>query len=395
MADVLRRAAPSCDDRRVTARPDTLRARTAIVHDWFQGFHGSERVVEVIRSGLFDDTHQPDIFTFYAALDLLPPQLAARIVRQSRLAQLPPLRQSAHGPGRWKYLFPLIPLYFRRLDLEPYRLVVSSSHSFAFYVRPPEGTIHVCYCHTPMYYAWMPRSPGDRARGVPGRLLDASRGALRRMDREAARHPTYFVANSETVRRRIETFYDREATVIHPPVDVDDFDPGREKEEGRFLWVQRLVPHKQPELVVEAFRGLPYRLTMVGVGMLEERIRRTLPPNVELLPWVAREELADRFARASAFVHVGEEDFGISMVEALAAGTPVVALGAGGALDIVRDGIDGVLVPNATVAELRRAVREVAGRDWDARALAERARSFSRQRFLQHFRDYLAEIGVD
>ena len=345
----------------MTSRLDTLHARTAIVHDWFQGYHGSERVVDVIRSGLFPPGQDPEIFTFYAARGLLPPQLAASITHQSSLAQLPFFRQTTHGPGAWRYLFPLIPLYFHRLRLDGYRLVISSSHSFAFYVRPPEETTHVCYCHTPMYYAWMPRSEGDRARGLPGRLLDASRGTLQRMDRRAAQGPDHFVANSETVRRRIEAFYGREATVIHPPVDVDDFDPGLEKDPGTFLWVQRLVPHKQPELVVEAFRGLPYRLTMVGVGALEKSIRKTLPPNVELLPWLPRAALAERFARASGFVHVGEEDFGISMVEALAAGTPVVALRAGGALDIVRDNVDGVLLPNAAVDDLRRAVRHVAG----------------------------------
>lgn len=372
-----------------------LDVRTAIVHDWFQGYHGSERVVDVLREGLFASGNEPDIFTFYAARELLPPELSASITHQSRLAQLPFLRQSTHGPGRWRYLFPLIPHYFRQLQLDDYRLVISSSHSFAFYVRPPAEATHVCYCHTPMYYAWMPRSAGDQARGLPGRLLDGSRGVLKRMDRRAAQGPDHFVANSETVRRRIEAFYGREATVIHPPVDIDDFDPGLEKDPGTFLWVQRLVPHKQPELVVEAFRGLPFRLTMVGVGTLEESIRRTLPPNVELLPWLPRAQLAERFSRASAFVHIGEEDFGISMVEALAAGTPVIASMAGGAFDIVRDGTDGVLLPEPGVEELRRAVREVAGRTWDAKALAERAGSFSRQRFLRRFRDYLAEIGVD
>lgn len=374
---------------------DALEVRTAIVHDWFQGYHGSERVVDALRTGLFAVGHEPDIFTFYAARALLPPELAARITHQSHLAQLPFLRQSTHGPGRWKYLFPLIPHYFRRLKLDEYRLVISSSHSFAFYVRPPAGTTHVCYCHTPMYYAWMPRSEGDRDRGLPGRLLDASRGTLQRMDRRAAQGPDHFVANSETVRRRIETFYGREAKVIHPPVDVDDFNPTLEKEPGSFLWVQRLVPHKRPELVVEAFRGLPYRLTMVGVGMLEETLRRTLPPNVELLPWLSRAELAERYARAVAFVHVGEEDFGISMVESLAAGTPVIALGTGGALDIVRDGIDGVLLPAATVEDIRRGLRRVSERDWDPASLAARALSFSRQTFLQRFSDYLVEIGVD
>jgi glycosyltransferase involved in cell wall biosynthesis len=241
----------------------------------------------------------------------------------------------------------------------------------------------------------MPRSAGDRVRGLSGRMLDASRGSLQRIDRRAARWPDHFLANYETVRRRIQEFYGREATVIHPPVDVDDFDPGLEKTSGSFLWVQRLVPHKQPELVVEAFRGLPFHLTMVGVGMLEETIRRTLPPNVELLPWLPRRELSERFARAAGFIHVGEEDFGISMVEALAAGTPVIALRAGGALDIVRDEVDGILLPEATVPAIRDAAHRVAGSRWSPVELAGRAALFSRESFLARFRGYLADIGVD
>ena len=374
---------------------EPVRAHTAIVHDWFQGYHGSERVVDALRSGLFDDRNEPDIYTFAAALQLLPPELGDRIVRQSRAARLPGLRQTKHGSAGWRYLLPLIPLYFRRLSLEGYQLVISSSHSFAFHVRPPAGVPHVCYCHTPMYYAWRARSEGDRVRGLPGHALHASRGALQRLDRRAARFPQHFVANSHAVKRRIESFYGREATVIHPPVDVDDFGGGTTRDAGSFLWIQRLVPHKRPELVIEAFRELPYHLTMVGVGMLEEEIRRTLPPNVELLPWLSRQELVERYSRATAFIHVGEEDFGISMVEALAAGTPVIAVRRGGALEIVRHGSDGILLPVADVASLRGAVRTAADRDWDRDSMRQRARGFSRETFLRRFRDYLSTIGID
>jgi len=158
---------------------------------------------------------------------------------------------------------------------------------------------------------------------------------------------------------------------------VAEFDAAVEKEPGRFLWVDRLVPYKHPELVAEAFRGLPYGVTMVGVGPLEEKLRANLPPNVELLGWVSREELARLYGRAQGFngraqgfVHIGEEDFGITMVEALTAGTPVVALNAGGARDIVRDSLDGVLIQRAELHELRQAVRTLADREWDPAALA-------------------------
>jgi glycosyltransferase involved in cell wall biosynthesis len=159
--------------------------------------------------------------------------------------------------------------------------------------------------------------------------------------------------------------------------------------------VHRLVPYKQPELVVEAFRDLPYRLTMVGVGPLEGRLRKQLPANVELLGWVSREKLAALYAHASGFVHVGEEDFGISMVEALAAGAPVIALDAGGARDIVRAGTDGALIERAEVSELQAAVREVAQGSWDPHALRRRALEFSADRFLEQMRAWLDETSVE
>jgi len=361
--------------------PALIRAKSAIVHDWFQGFHGSERVVEAMRTGLFAPGNPPDVFTFHAARELLPAELAASIVRESRLAGLPGIRQRGHHPGRWRYLLPYMPSFFRRLPLDEYELVVSSSHACAVNVRPRTDALHLCYCYTPMRYAWMPAVERGRARGLRGAALSRTAKRLARIDLEASRRPDAYVAISSAVQERIQRFYGRDATVIHPPVDVEDFDPSAEKEPGHFLWVHRLVEYKRPELVAEAFRDLPYRLTMVGVGPLEVRLRRMLPANVELLGWLPRHELARLYERASGFVHVGEEDFGISMVEALAAGTPVLALDRGGARDIVREGNDGILLPEAEIDALRAAVRELAERSWDPLALAQRARAFSGETF--------------
>jgi glycosyltransferase involved in cell wall biosynthesis len=358
-------------------------ARTAIVHDWFQGYHGAERTVETMRSELFSSGREPDIYTFHAARELLPTELAKSIVRESSLARLPGLRQRGHDPGRWRYLLPLMGSYFAGLNLDDYDLVVSSSHACAVDVRPRKDALHVCYCYTPMRYAWLPGTEGGRLTGPQGAALRLLRRRLRRRDLAASRRPDLYVAISQTVRERIRAFYDRDSVVVHPPVDVDDLDPGLEKEPGRFLWVNRLVPYKRPELVAEAFRGLPYRLTMVGIGPLETRLRSTLPPNVELRGWTSRQELVSLYEHASGFVHVGEEDFGIAMVEALAAGTPVVALDRGGARDIVRDRLDGILVEAAEPGVLRRALRHVAEGSWEPSQLAERAQRFSRRRFVE------------
>jgi len=368
---------------------------TAIVHDWFQGMHGSERVVETLRAGLFRGEREPDILTFTAAEDVLPDELARSIVRKSRLASLPGIRQVGRETGRWRYLLPYMPHYFASLDLSQYDVVIASSHACAINVRPRPDALFVCYCHTPMRYAWLPETDTRRVGALGGLGLRLFRAYLRRTDLAASRRPQAFAANSTAVRDRIHRFYGRDAEVIHPPVDVTELDVATEKEPGHFLWAHRLVPYKQPELVMEAFRDLPYRLTMVGVGPLESRLRKRQPPNVELLGWLPRRELAELFGRAAGFVHVAEEDFGISMVEALGAGTPVVALDAGGARDIVRPGVDGILIEQAELRALRAGIHAVATGSWDRHALRSRALEFSTDRFLDRMRSWLDEASVE
>lgn len=363
----------------------------AIVHDWFQGYHGSERVVEALADDVLAEASRVDVFIFSAARELLPPRLAARIVRESKPSRLPGLRQVGHDPGRWRYLLPYMPHYFRSLDFSDYDLVVVSSHACAINADPPPGTPCVCYCHTPMRYAWLVDTERGRLDGARGRVLSALSGWLRKQDRAAAQRPDLLVANSTAVRDRIRRFYDRDAAVVHPPVEVDELRSESKAPRDRFLWVGRLVPYKRPLEVAEAFRGLPERLTMVGIGPQEEELRARLPGNVELRGWISREELRRLYQEAAGFLHVGEEDFGITMVEALAAGAPVIALNAGGARDIVRDGVDGVLVSEPTVDSLRAAVEQVAATEWDRPALTARAAEFSRADFTEKMRQLLAE----
>jgi glycosyltransferase involved in cell wall biosynthesis len=363
----------------------------AIVHDWFQGYHGSERVVEALADDVLSEASRVDVFTFHAARELLPPRLAARIVRESKPSRLPGLRQVGHDPGRWRYLLPYMPHYFRSLDFSDYDLVVVSSHACAINADPPPGTPCVCYCHTPMRYAWLADTERGRLSGARGVTLRLASSWLRRRDRAAAQRPDLLVANSTAVRDRIRRFYSRDATVVHPPVEVDELRLESDGARDRFLWVGRLVPYKRPLEVAEAFRGLPQRLTMVGIGPQEEELRERLPPNVELRGWISREELRRLYQEAAGFLHVGEEDFGITMVEALAAGAPVIALNAGGARDIVRDGVDGVLVAEPSVASLRAAVERLDATEWDRAALADHAAGFSHADFNERMRKLLTE----
>ena len=289
-----------------------------------------------------------------------------------------------------------MPRWFDRLDLESYEVVVSSSHACAAGVRTRPETLHACYCHTPMRYVWMPEAERNRVSGLKGVALRALRGRLRETDRRASRRPDLYMANSTEVADRIRRFYGRDAVVVPPPVAVQDFPRDVPRDPSSFLWVHRLVAYKRPLEVAEAFRGLnDLRLTMVGLGPLEAELRAQLPPNVELLGWVARERLAELFAGAGGFIHVGEEDFGISMVEALAAGAPVLAADAGGARDIVRPERDGILISNpADPDRIRRGVRELAERSWDSDALRDSARRFSEERFRERLAETLRAHGA-
>jgi glycosyltransferase involved in cell wall biosynthesis len=375
------------------ASAERLSMRTALVHDWFQGFHGSERTA----FAMFDVFERdPNVFTFHAAHELLPDRLEQAIVKESRLSRLPGVRQRGHDPGRWRWLLPYMPHWFDSLDLDGYEVVVSSSHACAAGVRTPPDTLHACYCHTPMRYVWMPEAERNRVSGLKGAALRALRGRLRKADLRASRQPDIYMANSTEVVDRIRRFYGRDAVLVPPPVAVDDFPRDVPRDPTSFLWVHRLVAYKRPLEVAEAFRGLAdLRLTMVGLGPLEAELRAQLPPNVELLGWVTRERLAELFAGAGGFIHVGEEDFGISMVEALAAGAPVLAADAGGARDIVRPERDGVLISDpADPAQIRRGVRELAERSWDAEELRRSAQRFSEERFRERLAETLRAHGA-
>jgi glycosyltransferase involved in cell wall biosynthesis len=370
-----------------------LRMRAAIVHDWFQGFHGAERTVASMLD-LFE--RDPDIFTFHAERGLLPARLAAAIVKESRLSRLPGVRQRGHRPGRWRWLLPYMPRYFERMDLNDYEIVVSSSHACAAGVRPAVGALHVCYCHTPMRYVWAPETEAGRVTGLKGAALGALRKRLREWDRRASGRPDVYVANSSAVAQRIAAAYGRKAEIVPPPVAVRDFPANAERDSRHMLWVHRLVPYKRPLDVAEAFRVLPdMQLTMVGVGPLEDELRARLPPNVELRGWIERDELTRLFTQAGGFIHVAEEDFGISMVEALAAGLPVLAVDRGGARDIVRPGRDGLLIPHpALPAQISAGVRELADRSWDRAQLRRSANRFSEERFLERFGALLRHHGA-
>jgi glycosyltransferase involved in cell wall biosynthesis len=269
--------------------------------------------------------------------------------------------------------------------------LVTSSHAVVRAIRVAPGIPHVCYCHTPMRYAWDFES--ERAR-FPGPVATAARPAmalLRRIDRETAQGVTRFIANSRAVAERIRRFYGRDACVVHPPVRTEYFTPGSATRGETFLYVGRLVSYKRPDLVVEAFGELPHRLLVVGDGHLGPALRERATPNVEFIESVTDEELRNLYRTARALVYPGEEDFGIVMAEAQACGTPVIALGRGGATDIVQPGVTGWLIERQDVAALQSAVRTAARTDLEPTAIRAGAERFSADRFRAAIRSAVAE----
>lgn len=307
--------------------------RVAIVHEWLDTYAGSERVLEQLLLCF----PSADIFAVVDFMDEAERGfLQGRRVQTSFVQRLPFARRC------FRHYLGLMPIAIQQLDLSGYDLVISSNHAVAKGVLTGPDQIHISYVHSPMRYVWDLQhqylSQMGIDRGLKGMYARWLFGRLREWDVATAHQVDHFIANSTYIGRRIRRTYRREAMVIHPPVDVDRFFPSGTKEDF-FLLACRFVPYKRAEVVVESFVQQPHRrLVVVGDGPDAGRVRAAArgAPNIELLGVVEQQELIKLMQRARAFVFAAEEDFGITLVEAQACGTPVISYGHGGATDIVR-----------------------------------------------------------
>jgi glycosyltransferase involved in cell wall biosynthesis len=304
----------------------------ALVHEWLtpKATGGSELVVREILKHIDAD--------LYSLIDFesVNPQsyLFKKEITTTFLQKFPQARN-----GVQKYL-PLLPLAIEQLDLGDYDVILSSSHAVAKGVLTNSHQLHICYCHTPMRYAWdltFDYLKGDRkGRGVRGIIARYVLHRLRQWDVISANRVDYFIANSQHTAKRIWRCYRRPAKVIYPPVDLKKFDFQPEKEDF-YLTISRLVSYKQICLIVRAFNRLQKPLVIIGEGPQLEEIRQLAQPNVKVLGWQPQEIVQKYMTKAKAFVYAACEDFGIALVEAQACGTPVIAYGKGGALETVKD----------------------------------------------------------
>ncbi len=357
----------------------------AVVHDYFTQMGGAEKVAEELVRML----PQADLHTTVALPELMPPGLAARTVATSWMQQLPRMQDY------YRFYFLLYPLAVRSLDLSRYDLVISSSSGYAKAVRTHRDAIHVCYCHTPMRWAWRFDSYAQQGAGWAARRMVMSpllRG-LRRWDEHASSYPDHFVANSRTVADRIQRAYGRTAEVIHPPIDVHRFRASSEQEDY-YLVLARLVSYKRIDLAIEACTLLGRRLLVIGDGPDRQRLAAKAGPTVKFLNHIPDAEVEYHVARCRALLFPGEEDFGMAPLEVAAAGRPTIAYRAGGAAESIVDGVTGVFFDQQETSHLVRAIQDFERRTWSARALRQHAEGFGVDVFQVRFREFLDRVGA-
>lgn len=350
--------------------------RVAIVHYWLVGMRGGERVLEEICR-MFPDA---DIFTHVYDPASVSDYLRSRTVRTTFIQRLPRAKRA------YQSYLPLMPLALEQLDLSAYDLVITSEAGPAKGVIVRPDAVQLCYCHSPMRYIWDQYHVYRAEAGPIARaMLPVLAHRLRQWDTTSAQRVDHVLANSHYIARRVAKCWRREATVVYPPVAVDDFAPATPGDQ--FLWVGQMVPYKRPDIVVDAFNALGLPLTIVGDGAMRAKLVARAGPNITFAERLSYAELRRAYATCRALIFPAEEDFGIIPVEAQAAGRPVIAFGRGGALETVIDGRTGKLFDAQTAESLAQAVRDFIAWQPDFRpqdAVAN-ARRFSTEAFRDGF----------
>lgn len=355
--------------------------KVAIVHDWLTGMRGGERVLEILCE-LYPDA---PIYTLFYNPPRMSKAINERKIRTSFLQKLP------FSLRMYRRYLPLFPTAVEQFDLREYDVVISSSHCVAKGALTTSDTLHICYCYTPLRYAWDMYEEyfgKDRVGCVERSIIRPVMNYLRVWDVASSRRVDCFAAISDNVARRIEKYYRREAQVIHPPVDTSFFIPGDDRGDF-FLVVSAMVPYKRVEIVVDAFNKLGLPLKVVGGGPLRKEIQRKAKRNVEFLGEVSDNELLKLYQRCRALVFAGVEDFGIAPLEVQAAGRPVIAYGRGGFLETVVEGKTGIFFSEQSSFSLIDAVGKFQKMDFDPELIRNHALQFDTNVFKQEIHDYV------
>jgi glycosyltransferase involved in cell wall biosynthesis len=363
--------------------------KTAIVHDWLAEYAGSERCTESFTK-LWPDS---DIFSLVDILD----DEQRNIILKGKHPKTSFIQNLPFAKRNHRIYLPLFPYAIEQFDLSDYNMVISSSHAIAKGVLTRYDQLHICYCHTPIRYAWdlyfRYLEDAGLKTGLKAWYIKRTLHRMRLWDVIASRRPDYLIANSNHIAKRIKKVYGREAEVIYPPVDVDKFAIDSNKEDY-YLTASRFVHYKRIDLIVESFNSMPdKKLLVVGGGPEEKKIKSIAKKNIEILPFQDQNSLKKLMQKAKAFVFAADEDFGIVVVEAMACGTPVIAWNGGGTKESVINGETGILYKEQNVNSIIDAINEFekSGNKFSPELIRKHSEKFSRKNFEDKIRDYVAD----
>jgi glycosyltransferase involved in cell wall biosynthesis len=350
------------------------RPRVALVHDWLTGMRGGERALEVLCERL----PEADLFTLVHVRGSVSPVIERRPIHTSFVQRLPLARRY------YRHYLPLFPIAVEQFDFEGFDLVLSTSHCSVKSILHPPGVRHLCYCLTPMRYAWDQFDAyfgPDRVGPVASAFMRPVMASFARWDRDTSGRVDRYVAISHYVAGRIARYYNRHASVVYPPVDTVFFSPDDSEPERFALVVSALVPYKRVDLAMDACRRANIPLKIAGDGPERQALERRGAGHAQFLGRLGDHDVRSLYRRAAVVLLPGEEDFGIVPLEAHACGRPVVALGRGGALETVRHGDTGLLVNEPSPEAFADAIAEVVATSFDRSAIRRHAERFGRQRF--------------
>lgn len=353
--------------------------KVAIVHDWLTIYGGAESIIRILHD-LFPEA---PIYTSVYDRENMPDDFKEMDIRTSFLQKMP------FAKKKYTSYLQLMPKAFESFDLSEYDLIISSSTCCAKGVKTRKDAFHICYCNTPMRYAWdfydeYVSGKSFLARKYIGMVMPG----IRKWDYKSSDRVDSFIANSKNVAERIKRHYDRESHVIYPPVRTEMFVPSGEDKDF-YLAVSRLVPYKKIDLLAETFTKLEKPLYIIGGGSEFEKIKALSGDSVKLLGRLSDEEVLSYMQSCKAFLFPGEEDFGITPVEAQACGKPVIAYGKGGATETVVDGVTGVHFAEQTVSSLTKAIERFENTTFDIEKITDNAAKFSETRFRKELYDYI------
>lgn len=357
----------------------------ALVHDWLTTIAGAEKVIETIY-----ELYPAPIFTLVKNEENLKGTIFEKVeIKTSFIQKLPKAK------AKYRNYLLFFPFAIEQFDLSEYDVIISSSHAVAKGVLTNSNQLHICYCHTPIRYAWdlyhRYLKEVNLTKGLKGFVAKLILHYIRIWDTTTSNRVDYFIANSKYIAKRIKKVYGREATVIYPPVEVDKFEVYTKKE-NFYLTASRIVPYKKIDLIVEAFSKMPDRkLVVIGDGPDFEKVKKKARKNIELLGYQPFEILKDYMKRAKAFIFAAEEDFGIIPVEAQACGTPIIAYGKGGTTETVIEGETGLFFKKQSVESLIESIKEFEKKEdrFNCSIIRKNAEKFGKKRFKKEFKDFV------